>query len=39
GVDKEGCRKLLGGCTIDDDCCPHLGCNKKYWHCGWDGTF
>nr|W4VS49.1 RecName: Full=U11-barytoxin-Tl1b; Short=U11-BATX-Tl1b; AltName: Full=Toxin ICK-5; Flags: Precursor [Trittame loki] len=45
GVDKEGCRKLFGGCVGDGDCCLHLGCKTRKLppfadpYCAWDWTF
>ncbi|XP_011699422.1 PREDICTED: toxin ICK-3-like [Wasmannia auropunctata] len=45
GVDKPGCRWMMGGCSKDDDCCPKLGCKTTKLppfanpYCAWDGTF
>nr|P0DQN1.1 RecName: Full=Beta/mu-theraphotoxin-Pe1a; Short=Beta/mu-TRTX-Pe1a [Phormingochilus everetti] len=33
------CKYLWGTCSKDEDCCAHLGCNRKHDWCGWDYTF
>nr|P56854.1 RecName: Full=Omega-theraphotoxin-Hg1a; Short=Omega-TRTX-Hg1a; AltName: Full=Toxin SNX-482; Short=SNX482 [Hysterocrates gigas] len=39
GVDKAGCRYMFGGCSVNDDCCPRLGCHSLFSYCAWDLTF
>nr|W4VRV4.1 RecName: Full=U8-barytoxin-Tl1a; Short=U8-BATX-Tl1a; AltName: Full=Toxin ICK-1; Flags: Precursor [Trittame loki] len=42
GVNKEGCRKFLGGCENTGQCCLHLFCkyDTPFNHfCAWDLSF